>query len=208
MRLNEIEPSGLLGSPQLLTPSNFGYDVETINSNEAQKFLSNKKCKQVGTLMGLPLYKCGNRYALIEITNGVPHLRYYVQYENKWVTLLKHNAIQQVMVWRGKGYSNVATSIFFDYLLPETGCIITDAFQTPDGEKFWWDRVKQALEKNLFVYYLDIMPPNLVIKRLHTFNEFRNISQVAWGDSQRNQEKRIIITTFEMPEKGLEHIKA
>lgn len=205
MRLGEIEPSGLLESPQSIEPSSFGLSNVQVNISQANKILTNKKLKQIGTIKDLPLYKCGNTYAIIEYDGGdhtKPMIRYYVQYVTNWLSLIKHQAIQQVLVWRSGGYYGIASQVFFDYLLKETGCLVTDAFQTPDGERFWNDRINDALVRGLFVYYIDILAPNRVVKQLHSMNDLSSIQQIAWGDDQRKQEKRIIITNFNVPEQG------
>jgi hypothetical protein len=192
MRINEI--GGLLESPQSINASEFGFNQSKVNQGQAEKLLADKRCKPVGQINGNTLYKIGNKYALIDTNNK--QIDYYVQYENKWVTLLKTNAIQQVMVWARKGQQGrgIAQDIFFNYLLPETGCMITDSFQTPDGERFWGNMVANALQTNLNVYYIDIMPFNLTIKKINNMDEFESLRSEIWGDQQRKQEKRVIIT--------------
>lgn len=206
MEVNQVVNSGgLLESPQSISPSTFGLQNEATNIGQANKFLSDRRCKKVGDIQGHSLYKCGNRYAIIEYDGGDqsrPMIRYYVQYETNWLSLLQHNAIQQVLVWREGGFYGIASNIFFNYLLKETGCMVTDAFQTEDGQKFWIDRVKDAFSTGLNVYYIDIMAPNRVIKQLHNMNDMWAIKRVAWGESERHQEKRIIITNFNVPEQG------
>ncbi len=206
MRITEvIQGSGLFEMPQNIEQSDFGFDQDAVNKSQANKLLSNRKCKQVGMIKGVPLFKIGNKYALIENEGGnntEPRIRYYVQYENNWISLIKRNAIQQVLVWRAGGFDGIAATIFYDYLIKETGCIVTDSQQSPQGKRFWFDRINNAFSRGLYVYYIDIMSPNRVIKRLTDMIEVGKISAIAWGDSQKNQERRIIICTEEIPEVG------
>lgn len=196
MRLHEFTQD-ILESPQTISPSEFGFDVDTVNHSQAQRFLSGSKCVKVGQIKGFNLYKNGNSYALIDDADLASlKMHYYVQYINKWMSTLKTNSIQQVLVWVRKGsqYSGIAATLFFDYLLKETGCIVTDAYQTPDGERFWGNMIANALSSGLNVYALDIMPPNKKIEPILNMNELSAIKHNVWGSSDRNQERRVIIT--------------
>lgn len=203
MRLNEIQNNGLMESPQKTWPTTFGLENAEVNISQAEMFLSGKKCRLVDDQ--LKLYKCGNKYAIITRDAGQyqkPKIRYIVQYEKHKISLLQHDAIQQVVVWRQFGYTGIAAKIFYEYLFKETGCVITDYQQTDDGQKFWMDRIIVAFRRGFNVYFIDVLDPNRVIKQIKNDTELDNIVDIAWGDGQRYQEKRIIITDFPIAETG------
>lgn len=93
------------------------------------------------------------------------------------------DCIQQVAVWRDPldhRTEGVTAKVFFDYLLPKTGYIITDALQTGDGERSWEIQIARAFQRNLFVYFISFIPDRK-IRRLKSKFDFYDIKKSAWG---------------------------
>jgi hypothetical protein len=110
--------------------------------------------------------------------------------------------VWQALVWRDKTslyLSGIPQKIFFDYLLQKFGCVVTDSEQTWDGERFWGERIAEALDSRFYVYYYNFKTKELV--EVKTISEFRNIEQKydIWGPSELHKMKRMIISTRELP---------
>jgi len=62
--------------------------------------------------------------------------------------------VSQIALWRRTGspfVQKLTTRIFFTYLLPKYGCILSDAQQTQDGNTFWINRMAEATRMGLRV---------------------------------------------------------
>jgi len=196
MKLNEIY---LEEMPKIVEPTNFGLDDRKTNHAFAKKMLKDKRKKIIKSFDDDHiLYEIGQK--IILINKQRQEINYVVQYDIKTFSALKQDAIQQIKVFRLKGseyIDGLAKDIFFNKLLPKYGLMITDALQTEDGERFWFDRIRDALNLNLFVYYVDLVNKKENFRILDT-NTLRDKEDEIWGHSADFKSKRVIILDKEL----------
>lgn len=195
MRLHEITDEYLFEMPEMIGGEDFGLESDKINHEMAGSFIRDKSTIKVGDINGHQLYKCDNRYAVIEDDNGTPTIKYLVKYEINHISLIGKDAVQQVALWRDTDsqYNNIANKIFFDYILPQTGCIVTDLYQTEYGQRFWDSRVKDALKLGHEVYFIDSNVKS--IDKIESYSMLRELKSHIWGNGDQYQHRRIIICT-------------
>jgi hypothetical protein len=118
MKIKDITGEYLFEMPEMIGNEDFGLDSDTINTEMAKSILNDKETIKVGEINNLPLYKCGNKYAIIVMEKKKPTIKYLVKYEVNHIDMLGIDAAQQVAVWRERGseYSNIASKMFFDYI--------------------------------------------------------------------------------------------
>ena len=129
---------------------------------------------------------------------------YYVQFKEK--PFLGRKAITQIKLWSDpvssytdsvfKDGMKITAYAFFKILLPKADLILSDTQQTQAGRRFWEKRVKDALTHSLFVYVID---RNLKTKsQITSMEEFDNIKDDLWGDSDSFLAKRIAISHLKL----------
>ena len=143
-----------------------------------------KKGKPFSVYQGATVYLLGDKqqgYVVLE-KNG--EILYFVRHE-----AVKHNSLQlgrQVLVWRNKDVHSAAARgfaamVFFNYLLPKYKALVADKEQTANGKQFWEYALGTALEKGLYVYYLDRRStPNRLLK-LDDYAEVLAYEDELWG---------------------------
>lgn len=194
--------SDLFETPKMISPTSFNmYDVR-VNHRFARRLLSKNNKRIIFSLDDdIHLYEFSSAYALIDIKKL--EVLYYVKYKFLKKSFLPKPAAQQISVWRNRRKlktSNIASKIFFDFLLPKTGIVVTDAEQTEDGQAFWFNRIGDAFNKGLYVYFIDIMAPRK-IKRIFDEDELYDIVKDAniWGSEQKHTTRRIAISDTIFP---------
>lgn len=202
MILNEMQD--LFEMPEIIPDTEFGLDIPKINVSQARKYIS-YKLPIIDVINGNKLYKNGNELILIDETNeDVPTILYFVKYVVKKIHYIQSQSAQQIVVWRtpSRKADGVSKDVFFKYILPITGCIVTDVYQTNAGKRFWEARLHDAWESGLNVYFIDIMPPNRKIIPIRNYNELYALKDQIWGDGNKYHERRVIITNFNVNAKA------
>jgi len=175
------------------------------NAKLAYKYLADKRKKLIKQLAdGVNLWELPIEYVGIDQRTNPPRVIYYVRYEVQNLGYIGRKAASQVLVWRsraGQITSGLASNIFFNYILPKTGTIVTDYLQTKEGAGFWEDRINDALSSNKFVYYVNFLPPR-VIKQITNIDELRAMRNTVWGDHQKYRQRRLIITSHQLKVEG------
>jgi hypothetical protein len=199
----------LFEMPKEINATEFNLDDEKVNHRVAVNF------KYDGELLedlgkGLALYQRGSRIALVQESVGAGSLLsiiYYVQWKEIFHKFVGHQAISQVAVWADKNHPSsqgIASRIFWEFLLPIHDVIITDALQTPDGHRFWRNRVGEAFQHHLRVYYLNLMKSTGGVGRelieIHDAAEFAKLAREKdfWGREDLHQARKIIIADIEL----------
>jgi hypothetical protein len=186
-------------SPQYVHSTNFKLDDKSVNRRLYLDItLDNHKeeIREDFVPKNTKLYKIKNTFALLYDNKVI----YYLKYIEKWYGFLKRKCIQQVVVWRDRKYKETvdfAENIFFKILLKINGTIITDSLQTEDGQGFWDNRVINAYDHGLHIYYINFLAPDKEIIELPTAHDFRKIvdDKDIWGSRNKHQAKRIVIST-------------
>lgn len=106
--------------------------------------------------------------------------------------------VWQASVWRNLSVPNTLgwpEKIFFEYLLPTYHVIITDSQQSFDGRKFWMNRIANAFNRNLNVYYCDFSSNKLTkIEDSHHWVDFHRKTPYIWSKQPASKMKRMVIT--------------
>jgi hypothetical protein len=169
------------------------------NIKLARKLQSNNKKVLIKELApGINFYQLPENYFVLDETNyNVPRVIYFVWYKLQNLGYIAKQAACQILVWRTSGYPitlrGFAQHIFFDYILPKTGTIVTDYQQTSKGRGFWGDRIGEALNIGKYVYYVNFQPDR-IIKQIINIRELEDLSDIAYGDHQKYRQRRLIIT--------------
>lgn len=184
----------LFEMPEMIGDEDFGLESDVINKEMAQSFLRDKDTQNLGKLKNHTLYKQNNRLALIDTTVGeTPHILYYLKYEINHLNILNCDAAQQVAVWKEHGgeTNDIASEMFFTFLLPLVGCIVTDLYQTTYGKRFWLDRVADAIKIGLKVLYINTDTNK--ITTINDMNKLKSLQKEIWGDGEQYQHRRVVI---------------
>lgn len=92
--------------------------------------------------------------------------------------------------------AHLPTEMFFDYLLHNYHTVLMDSKHPWDGQRFWGDRINNAFERSLNVYYFDFS--NNKLQKMNSISEWLKFFQMntgrIWGKSDLHQMKRMIIT--------------
>ena len=188
-------------NPTLLsTDIDFKLSDDSFNSNYNKELLKSSKTKILETFDDFTdskLYKSGNK---IFLSDGFK-IYYFVHYVEKYQPLLGEKAITQIKVWRSNssgGISHLPSYVFYNYLLPITGVIITDIEQTDDGKRFWWDRIVQSLRNGDFVYFINLMSPKREVTRITSYKEFKELDQKYSIWAKASEYKLLAISNHEL----------
>lgn len=198
MKLADIY--NLFESPILTFPTNFDLDTDKGNASMAKSLMKEYNKTALKDFGGeYTLWEFKRAYALIRNVDN--YIAYYMQFKFDNVPLIKRQCVRQIAVWRSEAVTvyvkGLAEFIFKTYLLHRYGTVITDAEQTPDGKRFWGNRMLEALhDPSLYVYYLNYHAPRELVQ-IHTEREFENIvrSKPAYGETQAFETRRFIITS-------------
>jgi hypothetical protein len=123
-------------------------------------------------------------------------IHYYVQFETvRWK--VTGEAVTQVAVWRsafvGAYFQNLTKTMFFDYLLPRKGTIISDEQQTGDGHRFWMTVMSMAAQRGLNVAFVDFRGNKVEQFEPGTDLESWITSKNAWGSGDKFRDRRFMI---------------
>lgn len=194
-----------------LPPNEFGLKSEDYNTKIAAAVLKSNSTVVLENLSNNRLlcrYK--NKFMLIDSTNI--KVLYYMHFKIKYFNFLKRNITCEVLHWKNRaqllfGLSNLSSHVFFKYLLPINGIIMTDYLHTEFGEYFWVRRIGEAFDFNLNVYYLNLLPVSKTVNQeliqlkdvydlMQLTNPDNNIDRSPWGDERKHEGRRILISQF------------
>lgn len=195
MKLHDI--ASLLESPANTFPTDFGLDDETRNKDFGTGLLKQHSKQALEQIGDFTLWEFKREYALIR--NEDNYVAYYMQFRFDLINQIKRQCVRQITVWRSvlvSEQSGLAKRIFLNHLLKSYQTVITDAEQTPDGRRFWADRIRDCLSDGIIVYYLNIIAPR-EITQIHTMADYADIvsGRPAYGDETKFQHRRFVITS-------------
>ncbi len=111
----------------------------------------------------------------------------------------------QVMVWRKAGKAHRAVlrdlpMLMFEHFIQEYVVIVSDDEQTEQGRGFWVNRVYEAIEDNMHVYFVDLneLSDDLVpvLNPIHTVQEFNDVwNDHGWGKTEEYKDRLFVIST-------------
>lgn len=120
--------------------------------------------------------------------------------------VLNTKPVTQVCVWRSsktrhrRAVTGVAKEIFLNYLLKDYSVVVTDNHQTQAGFTFWQDRIAEALDSELFVYYYEQMTG--VLNRVADEPAFEKLLNHVWSYEDDAIHRLMVISGEELPKKA------
>lgn len=153
----------ITASPLIVGDFDWDLSKAVVNKSKKEDLLKRKSLKPLREFSTnkVSVYTTENGttgvvFAVDEISG---YLAYYVSFVRKRL-LNGNNAIRQIKVWRGVSLvlpHNFTALIFFKYLLPKYGSLVSDESQTEAGKRFWLNRIRDAVQDtHLYSYALDI----------------------------------------------------
>lgn len=193
--------SMVVAYPELIDPLKVQYDVASENTKKYQEY-GRDRGSLVHTLdAGIALYHNKKAKKFFVLNHNTKEVLYVMVYETH--KIFGHDFAVQSFVWASEdleafkiGGFSVTVYVFLKLLMKAADgvAIASDAFHTPDGQRFWKRRVVQALTNSYHVYIIDI--PKKLKLEIHTSQEFRKISSQfeTWVKSSEGQDRRVIIS--------------
>jgi hypothetical protein len=186
------------GAPQVLrempyvqdTALDFGLQDVEKNLARAQDLLSRDPIKLYEE-SGYTLYRLGDDagfFFMINNKNG--RIYYFIEYEQ--TDLVGFGVgVTQIKLWRSQTFAlgDITRKVFFEHLLRDFGCVISDEAQTLDGKKFWTRTMAAADLAGLIVGFYD---DGVVTVCDGDYDDWLQ-QQDAWGEDLAYLRKRFFI---------------
>jgi hypothetical protein len=188
--------------PQDIPDTDFNLNNEVANVKFGREFRADRHLEKLEDLgQGFNLYRT-ERYFMV-FYKDEPKLYYVMRYAVKRIPMINEEAATQIMVWTLKiPVRSAAKRVFYDHLLPERHVIATDQQQTADGARFWGNRVGEALDKNLWIYYLDTLSSPRKMIRITEIKQLGDLSPKIWGDDVKYRNQRVVISDHQLKAKN------
>ena len=165
-------------------------ELDTLLSKKSPKFLEH-----------YPDANGGELFSVGDNTNGYYYLKaddsiiYFVRYRS--VKANGNSFGRQVLVARQRSNilsTGVALHVFFKYLLPRFGALVSDTQQTQHGKAFWDYAIASAFKRSFIVYFLDRRStPNRLIQ-MSTPKDVNQNSKEIWGTDQGHLRTHVVIS--------------
>ncbi|MDX7991929.1 hypothetical protein FE394_06015 [Xenorhabdus sp. Reich] len=130
-----------------------------------------------------------------------------VVYYNKVIVTndveLNCRPVSQVLIWRTRkpqhksALTDLASKIFFHYLIKSYDVVASDINQTTEGMSFWQARMYEALHYGLYVYGYDVMSADMI--QISNENDVGNYQSWLWGSSEHYMNRLAIISKIRLP---------
>jgi hypothetical protein len=196
MKLKELLNPLLTEMPKLIRPiPTTRFTTEFNNKREYIEIEQNNN-KSIYSKLNKDIVIYQNNNIFIGVNHTNKSVIYYMEYETSTNNVLGKYAWQSY-VWRDPDtieIKDLATSIFFDYLLSKYGCVTSDEVQSDKGALFWQKCIRDAFLKNINVYYFNSKTEELFLIKDGT--EFKEASKIydIWGDFPSHESKLMIIS--------------
>lgn len=195
-KIAKLETEKLFSLPMLIGPTEFNMDDEEENKNLANKLLKDSRIRTLDNIDShATLYRTGNTIFLyhkkaekiifcltFKITSYRKHIGRVLQTRGLWSSRLYRQT------------EGLTRKVFFEYLLPETGTVITDSEQTDLGARYWGQKIAEALRMNKHVNYIDFNTNK--VKKIQSIEDLENILKTdkPWGRSEKYKARRFLIS--------------
>lgn len=149
----------ILEAPEAIGPTEFNLDDRVINRTFAAKQMK-RVTEVIEDNADYQLARTGdgqNGWILL-FNKHDQTADYVVQYRTRRWKLLPPT-VTQCVLWRSAGsiYARgITVRIFFDYLLHQHPAIMSDRLQTDAGNRFWLDRMADAISRKLRVGVVEL----------------------------------------------------
>lgn len=193
--------SVLLEAPISIQPEDFNLGNDAANEKYGAKLRANPKLEKVQDLdSGFALYRLKNLYAVF--LNDEDKLYYLMRYKTNRISAVNEVAATQFMVWSSGFIPGIARLVFHKYLLPEHKMIATDGKQTPDGQRFWRNRINEALKQDLWVYFADMISTPRRLIRITDSAQLAKLAPEIWGTEEKFRGQKILIADHQLKGKA------
>lgn len=138
------------------------------------------------------LVRKGREYAVLD--HEKKEITYYMEYREK--SFGGHRTVFQNFIWRNLTVPELAglpTKVFFEYLLPIHGKIVTDQVQTDFGKGFWRNAIGVAISKGLHVYFFDLNKKERPTE-IKDQSDFDAVVDLVWGSGEPNRWRLVMIS--------------
>jgi hypothetical protein len=190
----------IVATPQNVDATEFAFDDIKVNHLRFIEYSKRPRKLIHSFTESLGLYRLAKHVILFDFDKQ--RILYFVRFDIK--KIFGHSFVVQEILWRDSQLTkskfklngdSVSVYVFFNCLLTlaEGVGIATDSMQTPNGKRFWLDRIAQAFEHNLHVYLID---QNTKVKvEVTDDDDFKNkiVNMKTWTDSQVGTGRRVII---------------
>lgn len=192
-----------------LPDNEFGLKTDSYNRRIATAVKNNPQTVVLETFPhNRLLCKYKNKFMVLDTDRTV--ILYYMHYRIGYNSFLKQYITCEVLHWKNRGQymaglSNISSHVFFKYLLPINGTVMSDHLHTEFSESFWVRRIEEAFGLNLNVYYLNILPVSSTINReiirldsiddfLELTNPDNRVNRSPWEVERKYEGRRILIS--------------
>lgn len=109
----------------------------------------------------------------------------------------------QSLVWRNpdirhkSATRDLASNIFFEYILPRYDAILSDGNQTSGGQFFWETQITSAMQMGHHIYFYKMMSAEL--EPIKSRDDFDLLKDMIWGDADHYQHNLVLISQDELP---------
>lgn len=131
-------------------------------------------------------------------------ITYYMEFKKSYNNVIGHH-VQKIFLWSNGDNEyelDLPTHIFWEYLLPKYGSILTDSKQSWDGKRFWVRQIRKAYRiPGIYVYYVDFGT-----REVYEINDdieweiFSDRGIEIWEDAPAYEMRRILISNKRLPE--------
>ena len=154
----------LCESPRIADPENFGLGKTDKNRKITSELLSEPNCREIANKTYEVSPTLDGRNVLFVLSDYDEKIAYYVSWEIEKLSLLPKESMTQVAVWRGLTATGAPSSVFWNYIFPKTGIVVSDRAQTGKGADFWKDRMGEAFYRLGYnVYLLDFGTKDVIL---------------------------------------------
>lgn len=200
MRLSDI----IIESPNIIGAYTPKILINSIRNRQKYNRLLNNPHKKVYKKIddNATIFTLGNK--IFCLNDKRQKITYYMEFKKSYSNIIG-NHVQQVYLWSDDDNEydfNLPTNIFWEYLLPKYGSILTDSKQSWDGKRFWLRQIRKAFRiPSIYVYYVDFGT-----REVYEINDdiewqiFKDRSIDVWEEGQTYEMRRILISEKRLPE--------
>jgi hypothetical protein len=156
---------------------------KTIEQNRSKQFVGNYN-------EHVELWKIvkGRETEIFGLVKEDSYVGYYVRWEQQDASFIDTDWSTQVLVWAGVSpfTKGLPDSVFFDYVLPDTGTVVSDGEQSARGEHFWQRMIATAFKNTKYkIYLVDFNKKS--VKRIAKYQDYEKLyhsPDSPWGNKR------------------------
>lgn len=174
------------------------------NTKQYRTVVQSKNKVSLGTFgdeVELWKIESGKQTEIFGLVPAEEYVGYYVCWERQDADFIDVDWATQVLVWAGilPSTRGLPDKIFFEYVLQETGAVVSDSEQSDRGEHFWQRMIAQAFRTGLKVYLVDFGQKKTIrIKTHRDYVRLYESENSPWGNRKGfHNGLRIAIADFD-----------